>query len=250
MRILMTAALSLAALAACAPPPHLQAQGGTGFGAGATGYGSPAPATTYGAPAPYGAPVQPTPPGGIPSSEINSALFGSPSAPGAAAAPAGQPVTGLPATGVLPAQPPAAAAAAVAPGQPVATVSISDEQDFQAVSSRETIESDKARIEANKAQYQQIAPTELPERTAGGVSPIIDYALNAPNRLGQAIYDRRTTSPEAHQKACLRYPTPEAAQEAFLKAGGPKRDGKKLDPDGDGFACDWDPTPFQKARGG
>ena len=35
------------------------------------------------------------------------------------------------------------------------------------------------------------------------------------------------------------------AAEAFLKAGGPQRDSKKLDPDGDGFACGFDPTPFQ-----
>ena len=61
---------------------------------------------------------------------------------------------------------------------------------------------------------------------------------------------RGSVSADAHQKACLRYPTDDAAQEAFLKAGGPARDPKKLDPDGDGFACDWDPTPFQKARGG
>ena len=38
-----------------------------------------------------------------------------------------------------------------------------------------------------------------------------------------------------------------AAQEAFLKAGGPERDRYGLDPDGDGFACRWDPTPFRAA---
>ena len=50
------------------------------------------------------------------------------------------------------------------------------------------------------------------------------------------------------EKACARYPSPEAAQQAFLSSGGPKRDPKNLDPDGDGFACYWDPTPFQQAK--
>jgi hypothetical protein len=37
------------------------------------------------------------------------------------------------------------------------------------------------------------------------------------------------------------------AQIAFLERGGPKRDTLGLDPDGDGFACYWDPAPFRKA---
>ena len=128
---------------------------------------------------------------------------------------------------------------------------ISDEQDFSAVASRETIESDKARIAENRALYQQVQPTELPERTgeSSDAVDLVQYALNAPNRIGEAIYPRSKIALANSQKACARYNTPEAAQQAFLKAGGPKRDPKNLDPDGDGFACYWDPTPFQKARG-
>lgn len=223
--------LLIGLVAACATPAHLQSQGSSGFGPGATGYGAPA-APSYPA-APAAAPVA----GGIPSSEINSALFGSPAAPGAAAPAA-------PAAPVASADP-AAPAVPATPG----TAGISDEQDFQAVSSRETIESDKARIEANKANYQQIPPTALPQRTGDAVSPVVAYVLSAPNGLGEAIYDRRAVKPEVYQKACQRYPTAEAAQAAFLKAGGPQRDGKKLDPDGDGYACDFDPTPFRQAAG-
>lgn len=219
-------------VAACTPPEHLQPA--SGFGDGATGY-----ATGYGAPPPAAAaPV----PGGIPSSEINSALFGTASAPaGTAAAPAAAPALNAP----------AAVAAAPAPGAvPAAgTLGISDEQDFSAVSSRETIETDKARIEANKAQYTVIAPTALPEREGESVSVVVEYVLSAPNGLGQVMYDRPATKAEATQKACARYPTDEKAQEAFLKSGGPKRDPKKLDPDGDGYACGFDPTPFRQAAG-
>lgn len=125
---------------------------------------------------------------------------------------------------------------------------ISDEQDFSAVASRETIESDKARIEQNRAQYQQIQPTVLPERTETAAPSLISYALNAPNRLGQPYYQRGGIAFSKTERACARYDSPEDAQLAFLKAGGPEKDRKNLDPDGDGFACTWDPTPFQTIR--
>lgn len=127
---------------------------------------------------------------------------------------------------------------------------ISDENDFAAVSSRETIASDKARIEQNRAGYQQIQPTENPERTGASEAAVdlVQYALKAPNRLGETVYPRSKIALSSAAKACARYASPEAAQQAFLGSGGPKRDPKNLDPDGDGFACYWDPTPFQKAK--
>lgn len=128
-------------------------------------------------------------------------------------------------------------------------VGISDEQDFSAVAARETIESDKQRIARNRAQYEQVQPRDLPPRVTETGAGIVAYALSAPNRLGEAIYRRSGITLGRSETACARYPTPEAAQEAFLKAGGPERDRRNLDPDGDGFACSWDPTPFQKARG-
>ncbi|WP_413870637.1 hypothetical protein, partial [Albidovulum sp.] len=156
--------------------------------------------------------------------------------------------------------PPAAPAVTDAPGYyppgtaapaPVTShAGISDENDFQAVASRETIESDKARIAQNRAAYQQVQPTENPERTgaSGAAVDLVQYALKAPNRLGEAIYPRSRIALTRTEKACARYASPEAAQQAFLGSGGPKRDPKNLDPDGDGFACYWDPTPFQQAK--
>ena len=239
--VLSVAALAL--LAACAPPPHLQPQGGVGFGdnpgyAPAVGAIPAAPSTVPGA-------------SGISSSELNTALYGTAAPAGSAASAVPSPAYPLPAAPQPVAPQPAAVAGAIPSVAPQpGTLGISDEQDFTAVAARETIETDKQRIEANKAQYQQIAPTALPERdAAAAVSPVIQYVLSAPNRLGEPIYQRRAVKPDAHLKACQRFATEEAAQEAFLKAGGPTRDTKKLDPDGDGFACKFDPTPFQKARG-
>jgi hypothetical protein len=156
-------------------------------------------------------------------------------------------------TQVQPAQPqqPAVAAQPAPQAPSPNNAGISDEQDFSAVAGRETIQSDKERIAANRSQYQQVAPSALPERDASSAAAVnlVEYALKAPNRLGEAIYPRSKILLSNWQKNCARYATPEDAQQAFLKAGGPTRDGKNLDPDGDGFACYWDPTPFQKVRG-
>ena len=124
---------------------------------------------------------------------------------------------------------------------------VSDEQDFEAVSARETIESDKARIEANRAQYVVIQPGSLPVRP-GELGPnIVEFALATTNPVGVALYDRGGISFTSSDNACAKYASPDQAQQAFLAAGGPEKDRKNLDPDGDGFACDWDPAPFRIA---
>lgn len=125
---------------------------------------------------------------------------------------------------------------------------VSDEQDFQAVSARETIESDKARIERNRAQYQVDQPGALPQRSGDvGGSVIVQYALSTSHPVGTQMYSRSGIRLGSSQAACLKFPSSDLAQEAFLTSGGPERDRKGLDPDGDGYACDWNPAPFRAA---
>ncbi len=146
----------------------------------------------------------------------------------------------------------AAAPAAAAPAAPLAIQSsgISDEQDFDAVSSRETIESDAARMAQAAANYQVIQPTALPERPASTGPDIVAYALGAPNRVGQAWYSRFIFSGQGRfRRNCATYRSADEAQRDFLARGGPERDPRGLDPDGDGFACGWDPAPFLAAVG-
>jgi hypothetical protein len=147
---------------------------------------------------------------------------------------------------------PLAAASTATSAQPAAPSppdgAISDEQDFTAVAARETIESDRERLRAQREQYVVIAPTALPERTGSSNLDIIDFALNTTNMPGQRIYQRRgNVSEDAYARACGRYASADKAQEAFLRAGGPERDSRGIDPDGDGFACGWDPRPFRLA---
>lgn len=127
------------------------------------------------------------------------------------------------------------------------TGAISDEQDFGAVSGRETIESDKARIERNRSQYVVVQPGALPARPGETGPNIVEYALATKHAPGVQLHKRssfRSSNPAA---ACGRYGSPDLAQEAFLAKGGPDRDKLGLDPDGDGFACAWDPRPFRSA---
>lgn len=125
---------------------------------------------------------------------------------------------------------------------------ISDEQNFDAVSNRETIESDAERRAAQAAAREEIAPTAVPERPGDTGPNIVEYALNAPNVKGQEWYSRSILSGQNRfQRNCAAYPTPDDAQRDFLARGGPERDRLGIDPDGDGFACGWDPAPFKAA---
>lgn len=128
--------------------------------------------------------------------------------------------------------------------------SISDENDFGAVSSRESIQSDAQRRAQQAALRTEVAPTALPTRSSDAGPNIVEYALNAPNRKGQEWYSRSLLSGQARfQRNCATYNSADAAQRDFLARGGPTRDPRGIDPDGDGFACGWDPAPFLLAAG-
>lgn len=280
MRIVPPAALLLA-LAACAPKmpdsgaglgdynDYMRMHSGQAAPQGSYGTGPTAPASAI-----TGAPVSSAPIGSsaAPDEAIGSAAIAalnatSPHGP-LTAAPAQpavtpyQPVPSSPYQPVpyqplssqpLPSQP---APAAPLPAAPATTATataagaarISDENDFSAVASRETIESDRARIAANAARYQQVQPTALPPRTETGPN-IVEYAINARNPLGQPAYTRMGLHLSNYERNCARFASQDLAQMEFLRRGGPERDSGNLDPDGDGYACRWDPTPFQKARG-
>lgn len=126
---------------------------------------------------------------------------------------------------------------------------ISDEQEFGAVAERESIESDRERLKRQSAQYVQIKPTAVPTGGNGGGASVVNFALSTTNRVGDSIYRRsKVFAKSRYERNCRKYPSPDMAQAAFLKAGGPQRDRKGLDPDGDGFACAWDPQPFRNAK--
>lgn len=129
-----------------------------------------------------------------------------------------------------------------------ANAGVSDEQDFAAVAARETIQSDKERIERNKSQYQVDQPTAVPTRAGDvGGAGIVQFALSTSHPVGTQMYKRGSLRLKNTDAACLKYGSPDMAQEDFLNSGGPERDRKGLDADGDGYACGWNPAPFRAA---
>ncbi|MEO9650730.1 MAG: hypothetical protein ABJ360_05925 [Roseobacter sp.] len=128
---------------------------------------------------------------------------------------------------------------------------ISNENNFGAVSEQRSIEGDAARLAQNKAQYQVVAPKALPERSGNEQPNIVAFALSTTHPVGTKVYSRAGFNGAARaERNCAKYPSPDQAQIDFLARGGPLRDGKGLDPDGDGFACSWDPSPFRQTGQG
>ena len=243
------------ALAACAPPPVPDSGSGVGFQDYGTYLREREAALNTGTPAPVApgtpltglaAPVTPVPAtGGFSTERIGAAINAADGATvGAPLTATPQAVTAPPPqTGVRP-RGDAPAGIAVQNGE-VANVAISDENDFDAVSARETIESDKARIERNRAQYENVAPAALPTRPSDTGPNIVEFALSTNHAPGSSVY--RRSGGGNSDRACGKFASADQAQQAFLERGGPDRDRLGVDPDGDGFACGWDPRPFRTA---
>ncbi|MBA3910169.1 MAG: hypothetical protein C0524_09845 [Rhodobacter sp.] len=132
-------------------------------------------------------------------------------------------------------------------GEVAAYAGISDEQDFAAVAARETIESDAARIEQNRSEYVIVQPKDLPQRPGDTGPNIVEFALATEHAPGVQLYKRGGLGIRDPNAACAKFASPDQAQQEFLAKGGPERDRMGVDPDGDGFACSWDPRPFRTA---
>ncbi|WP_424931694.1 hypothetical protein [Amaricoccus macauensis] len=102
----------------------------------------------------------------------------------------------------------------------------------------------EAELAAARSQLVVVQPTGVPQSSSG--ANIALFAQQTSNAVGEKVYQRsrglRVTS------NCGRYSNPDDAQRAFLDAGGPTSDRLGLDPDGDGFACRWDPAPYRALR--
>ncbi len=76
---------------------------------------------------------------------------------------------------------------------------------------------------------------------------IVAFALRTNHSVGQQRFNRSPFSLRSHAQSCAAFANADRAQEEFLRRGGPQRDPLNLDPDGDGFACNWSPEPFRRA---
>lgn len=139
--------------------------------------------------------------------------------------------------GVSTAQLPADGGVAVSENRPSG---ISNTQDFEAVVEQESIASDAAKLAALRQSYTVVDPEPLPQRNTD--VNIAAYAISQKQAVGTRTYNRSGGG----SSSCGRYRNdPDAAQRRFLEAGGPERDRNNLDPDGDGFACGWNPDLYR-----
>jgi hypothetical protein len=101
-------------------------------------------------------------------------------------------------------------------------------------------------IERDFVPQVRVSETELSSGSGG--PNLFVYALSTQHNVGEQRYTRNNPLRwRRSESACAQFASQDLAQEAFLAAGGPDRDPNHLDPDGDGFACWWDPTPFRQA---
>ena len=96
-------------------------------------------------------------------------------------------------------------------------------------------------------------PIALPVERGGpypGSTPVlVRYAFESAHAPGTAVWPRPNPASAAQAaRVCAGFASADVAQTAFLAAGGPQRDPRGMDPDGDGFVCGWDPEPFRKPQ--
>jgi len=115
---------------------------------------------------------------------------------------------------------------------------------FSNVVQNQTIETDRARLAALEQQKVELEAAPLPSRDTGVNLAL--FARSTTHAIGKRVYSRSFRG--SASRACRSYGNPDAAQRAFLAAGGPDRDSLKLDPDGDGFVCGWSPMQFRNLK--
>ena len=93
-----------------------------------------------------------------------------------------------------------------------------------------------------RSQLVVVQPGPLPPQS--NVNAAL-FAKQSTNAVGQAIYPRSVGARVSGMGNCGRFRDADAAQRAFLSGGGPERDRYGIDPDGDGFACNFDPAPYR-----
>jgi hypothetical protein len=124
---------------------------------------------------------------------------------------------------------------------------ISDNR-FQSVIGRDTVNSDRERIESARDQRVVVNADQI-EMRKGGANPAA-FALSTTHKVGERKYRRSGSKPSRAQlsQKCRRFSSPDDAQRRFLERGGPQRDPMRIDPDGDGFACGWSPERYRALK--
>lgn len=93
-----------------------------------------------------------------------------------------------------------------------------------------------------RSQLVVVQPGPLPPQSTANVAL---FAKQSTNAVGRSVYPRSAGARMTGLGNCGRFRDADAAQRAFLAGGGPERDRYGIDPDGDGFACNFDPAVYR-----
>ena len=102
----------------------------------------------------------------------------------------------------------------------------------------------KKSLLAAREKRTVIEPEKTEELDQKSAINIALYARQTSNAVGEKIYIR-ILSKKKKIDPCFRFMSADNAQRFFLEKDGPEKDFWNLDPDGDGFACAWNPMHYR-----
>ncbi len=141
---------------------------------------------------------------------------------------------------------------------------IGEENDVEPTDFEEALSSDDGTLDLSQFSFEQqkidrdkaaafiievrekritIEPGDIPDIIS--TVNIAAYARSTNNPIGKRVFKRNYIKTNNTQNNCTRFILKDDAQRYFLANGGPELDPLKLDPDGDGYACFWNPESFR-----
>lgn len=120
---------------------------------------------------------------------------------------------------------------------------LSGAENFEAILQERSREGDQEALKILRERYEIVTPQDLPTRKTE--ANVVAYALASTNPVGEKVFSRNPLDRLSAKSRCRRYASQDEAQAVFLDAGGPEQDTLGLDPDGDGYACEWTPEAYK-----
>ena len=101
--------------------------------------------------------------------------------------------------------------------------------------------------EAAQSQLVIVEPEPVPQQDIN--ANVVAFARETTHPVGTKRYNRPAFRDRSQSASvCRRFDSSDDAQRQFLANGGPNTDRYNLDPDGDGFACDFDPEKYRQLQ--
>ena len=101
--------------------------------------------------------------------------------------------------------------------------------------------------QAAQQQLVIVEPEPVPQQDIN--ANVVQFARSTTHPVGTKRYNRPAfRSRQQSSSTCRRFASTDEAQRQFLANGGPQNDRFNLDPDGDGFACKFDPEPYRALK--